>query len=536
MSSISEFLSGKVLVVTGGTGFVAKGVVEKLLRHAPDIKRIYLLIRPRSRSDGSAVSAEDRLEREVFQSTAFASLRTLWGADYSARAHQKISAVAFDLTQDGLDIDAACYAQLIQEVDIVISIAATVTFDEPIDLALRVNTLGPQRIVEFAKACRDAIFVHVSTAYVNGQMTGRIPEAPLPSDRSMAQIIGNGQASDYNLEAEIESIQQFGREVVAASRSAELDRTFRQRLEREDRGKRVTAHRVAHQLEALRARWVQKRLVEEGMRRGRQLGWHDSYTLTKAMGEQVIVKSRGSLPTAIIRPSIIESSLQDPEPGWLDGLKVADPLINHFSKGRLPDFPARPDIVVDVVPVDVVVNAIIAILPRVREEKEVKVYQVGTGSQNPLRVQEMFDYIYEYFKKYPIRDKDGNPIEVQPWRFHEPEALLRRYRLKYRMPLNVLRWAMDHVPAIPWSPRLRRKVSVQEATLDRVFSLIEIYSPYTRLECIFETGNTRSAFDQLSPEDREIFNCDVTRIRWREYFQDIHVPGLKRHVLKTGGR
>ncbi|MBT3602708.1 MAG: hypothetical protein HN521_06530, partial [Candidatus Latescibacteria bacterium] len=33
-------------------------------------------------------------------------------------------------------------------------------------------------------------------------------------------------------------------------------------------------------------------------------------------------------------------------------------------------------------------------------------------------------------------------------------------------------------------------------------------------------------------EDREIFNCDVSRIDWPTYIQDIHIPGLKRHVLK----
>ena len=166
-----------------------------LLWQTPDIGRIYLLIRPRRRSGGTVVSAAERLEREVLQSTAFGRLRKLWGVEYPARIRRKITAVDFDLTEDRLGIAPALYARLAQEVDIVISMAATVTFDEPIDLALKVNTLGPGRIVEFARACQDAILVHVSTAYVNGQMTGRIPEAVLLPDRSMAQIIGISMAS-----------------------------------------------------------------------------------------------------------------------------------------------------------------------------------------------------------------------------------------------------------------------------------------------------------------------------------------------------
>ena len=71
-----------------------------------------------------------------------------------------------------------------------------------------------------------------------------------------------------------------------------------------------------------------------------------------------------------------------------------------------------------------------------------------------------------------------------------------------------------------------------EATLGRMFSLIEAYGPYTHLDCVFETDNIRRVYRELSPEDQRTFNCDVSRIQWREYIQDIHIPGLKRHVLK----
>ena len=76
----------------------------------------------------------------------------------------------------------------------------------------------------------------------------------------------------------------------------------------------------------------------------------------------------------IVRPSIIESSLSDPEPGWLEGLKVADPLIVHYGKGRLADFPARPEAVLDVIPVDIIINVIIGVLPSIRENADLKVY------------------------------------------------------------------------------------------------------------------------------------------------------------------
>ena len=53
--------------------------------------------------------------------------------------------------------------------------------------------------------------------------------------------------------------------------------------------------------------------------RASDYGWQDTYVLTKAMGEMVIDSMRDDLPTVIVRPSIVESSFQDPFPGWIEG-------------------------------------------------------------------------------------------------------------------------------------------------------------------------------------------------------------------------
>ena len=51
----------------------------------------------------------------------------------------------------------------------------------------------------------------------------------------------------------------------------------------------------------------------------------DSYSLTKAMGEQMIAKMRGDLPTVIVRPSIIESSLFRSRAGMAGGAESGRP-------------------------------------------------------------------------------------------------------------------------------------------------------------------------------------------------------------------
>ncbi|HWN80921.1 MAG TPA: fatty acyl-CoA reductase, partial [Candidatus Udaeobacter sp.] len=393
MSSVRRFLRDRTLLVTGATGFVAKGLVEKLLRSA-EVRRIYLLIRPTRHA-----TVEERLEREVLASPAFNRLREIHGARFAAVMRDKVVAVSGDLTLDHLGIDAERYAELTSEVDIVINSAATVVFDEQLDLALELNTFGPQRMLEFAKDCKQAIFLHVSTAYVNGQRTGVVPEIILPPDRSIAELLaasGNGvpgaapPRGDYDVRREIASCVAFCRKVEADSWLPAQQLEFKKLVEREHAGREMSEARLRHHLENQRLRWVKRRLVDEGIRRGHELGWHDCYTFTKAMGEQLIGLERGDLPVVLLRPSIIESSLAEPEAGFLDGLKVADPLIMHYSKGRLPDFPADPRIVLDIIPVDLVTNAIIAALPAARRG-EIQVYHVATGTENPLKLGEMFD-------------------------------------------------------------------------------------------------------------------------------------------------
>jgi len=59
-SQIAEFYRDRSVFVTGGTGFLGKVLVEKLLRSCPDIKSIYLLIRPKKEN----ANVYDRLDQE----------------------------------------------------------------------------------------------------------------------------------------------------------------------------------------------------------------------------------------------------------------------------------------------------------------------------------------------------------------------------------------------------------------------------------------------------------------------------------------
>jgi nucleoside-diphosphate-sugar epimerase len=449
--SIRQHLRGKTILLTGGTGFLGKVVLERLLRAAPDVERIYLLIRE-SREPAAARLAE------VLRAGVFEPLANTYGDRWPRFVRGTLVPVAGDVSQPRLGLGDDDFTALAAQVDIVINSAASVAFDPPLNDALLHNTRSTQYVAEFARACRSAVLLHISTAYVAGRQSGRIAEAALTD--------------------------------VAAAEVAAIDDLTRGILEERDRGQADGQETRA-------------RLSQAGMARARSRGWHDTYTYTKALGEMVLAAHRGTVPTAIYRPTIVESSLRDPMPGWIENLNVCDPMIVEYGRGRLPDFPLRRETVLDVVPVDLVANALVALLPYLPDMKSIGYYTIGTGAVNPLTGACLYDVGREYFCRQPMIDRRGLPIQVPHWTQPTPE----RFREMFAD-----------------APR--------SMTMKRLMYLADLYASYASGDFIFDAVNIDPVLEALDDRERALLDFDVRRIDWRSYIQDVHIPGLRRHVLK----
>ena len=182
MDRIQGFYAGKTALIVGATGFLGKPLVEKLLRGAPDIRRIYVLIREKN----------GRARTNLFRPRAVSNRRCCrWasstgcaknGAPTLTRAYgDKVKTVAGDIGLPKLGMPDEAYDALAAEVQIVVNSAAVVVFDSPLDEALEMNAEAPRRIVQFAQECGGAVLAHISTAYVNAGNPNAAPEAALPT-------------------------------------------------------------------------------------------------------------------------------------------------------------------------------------------------------------------------------------------------------------------------------------------------------------------------------------------------------------------
>ena len=511
---MDEAYRGKAVLLTGGTGFLGTALVEKMLRSLPSLGRLYLLVRP-SREKG----AKERFEKDVLGSDAFSRLREELGSSFEEQVAEKVRVLEGDVHADSLGLGAEDLVELSREVDAVIHSAASVIFDAPLDAAVDSNVRGTLNLLALARGWdKKPLFMHVSTSYVAGTKRGLLgEEAP-------DAFSPNGTRLDPKDEGAL--LDGIVRKVEKASRERDLVRRFTTEARRE-LGMVGEEAEVVARVEQLRRAWARGRLVERGNERARELGWQDVYTFTKSLAERRVLEERGEVPLIILRPAIIESSVAEPHPGWIQGSRMADPIIMAFAKGILREFPGDPETIVDLVPVDHVVNAVIAAAAKGLTDRptEPEVYQVASGERNPLRYRDFYEHVRGYFLENPLRDSGGRPVPVPEWSF--PGR--RRVEGKLRAELTGLKVA-DRLTS--WMPEghlktdLRGRVARAEKRARMSFYYSRIYGTYADIDSTFSSARTLELYRDLPEEDQSEFPFDIAGVAWRAWLQETHLPAI----------
>lgn len=505
---ITQFLRGKNVLITGATGFLAKVLVEKVLREQPDVGHIYLIIQEKA-----DVSANQRLERQVIGSQVFDLLRETHVAEYGKFMLSKLTAVEGNISQEGLGLSTTVAEELMAKVDIMIHSAASTTFDERYDVALNVNTFGALRAAQFAEGCKNLqVLLHVSTAFVNGRRIGRTAEQPFSLGDSIAKELQGGE-NVPKLDVE-EELALMNKELRAAEAEAE----------------------AAAMSPEKRQAYIQRRMVAVGLERAHLFGWQDTYVFTKAMGEMLISRYRHTLPIAVVRPSIVESSLSEPLLGWMEGIRMADPIFLAYGKGQVEGFPADRNGALDMVPVDMVVNAMLAMLVKHAKTNGLTIYHVATSVVNPLTNGKLAEAISEHFSLSPMFGKDGRPIRVEPLKVYGALYSFQAHMwFKYQLPLQAEKLLTSLQKSTVSSSLSRKRNNIMLKTFEQLSYLAKLYQPYTFYACRFDATNTLKLFAELSPKEQELFNFDLSKIDWRDYVVRVHIPGLRKFVLKGRG-
>jgi HAD superfamily hydrolase (TIGR01490 family) len=490
---LAERLSGKRILLTGVTGFVGEALLHRLLSQAPDTSAT-LLVRPK----GSA-SAADRV-RSLLRKPIFAAVVEQAGG-VDALMQGRVQALEGDL---------ADVPQLPPDIDAVVHCAGDVSFDPPVDEAFATNVVGVRNLLaRVAEIVTEVHYVHVSTAYVAGRRRGVVEEGRVEHD--------------VDLEAELSWGLAQRRIIEHRSRSAENLAKLRSAAER-DHGRAGPITSAAEAEEARRT-WVHDQLVRAGTERARSLGWTDCYTFTKALGERVVESYAAAAPVSIVRPSIIESALETPHPGWIEGFKMAEPIILAYGRGELPEFPAAPEMVVDIVPVDHVVAAIVAVLAESPQAGRPCWYHVSSGMRNPLTFRHLYLIVRDHFDHHPFDMGDRGATRLPEWRFPGAQQVERLLVTSERAH-KVADYLVTHAPRHDRTRDLARKLDLQRRRLEFLRRYLDLYWEYAQAELSFSDRQTMALFARLHPDDRRDFAFDTSVIDWDHYIGEVHVPAV----------
>jgi long-chain acyl-CoA synthetase len=493
------------ILLTGANGFLGKIILGLLLDRYPDCKHVHLLIRPRRDR-----SAEQRFETDILQSPAMKPLVDGRGADW---IRQKVTVCPGDAAE--IDATGAQASEWRGRVRLILNCAGLVEFFPPVDESLRANVDSVERLIGLAQAI-DARLLHVSTCYVAGRADGLIEETE-PIEGFYPRRAG---PEDDSFDAAVEL--QSCRERIAEITSRENGTP--------------------------RSRSTAAALIELGRQRAERWGWVNTYTYGKSLGEQLLVReaARSGLEYAIVRPAIVESALEFPFPGWIEGGRTAAPLV-LMALGGLKDWPVRPDIALEVVPVDQVAAATLAVAALLLERKpesrgvaseSPRVYQLATADQNPFELEDLVTLLDEEAERQSSNGGARAPLWLDPLRRLRflPADQARDRRQRFRKRLEAARGAAEKLAssrlpgsqaAARWSAALRTlglQASFREQTLDQYLPFI-LENRY-----IFETHNIRQAVARLNPADREKLPWTPEKIDWRSYWVENQIGGIRKWV------
>lgn len=511
--SVHESLVGKHILLVGATGFIGKVWLANLLTDLPGIGKITLLIR-RSRT----TTAQRRFEKFVEESPAFDALHERHGHNLAAFLRQRVEVVEGDVSKAGLGLDTAARQRLARSLDVVINSSGLTEFNPDLRDALNSNVDAPLRLLEFLRECDHAGLIHLSTCYVIGARDGRVTEE-LQEDYTPAREPG------FDAEKELRSLQEMIRRVEARSESAELTAALRrQALGRRGSLEGAGPADLENVLRRNRTRWVRNRLALAGRRRARHLGWPNTYTFTKSLAESLLARRGADLPIAIVRPSIVETSTDQPFRGWNEGVNTSAPL-SYLLGTNFRQLPTNARKCLDVIPVDLVCRGITLIAAAVINRRHARLYQLATSGINPVDMGRSIELTGLAHRKH-YRAQQGLEHWLRTKLETIPVSKTRYERLSVPMQKAVVSGINRFAVALHLK---KAPLARQERDLDRVGKLIELYEPFIlHNEHVFESLNVQLLSAALPAEEQAAFGYDPEAIDWWDYWINIHIPALRK--------
>lgn len=380
----------------------------------------------------------------------------------------KIKPVSGDISEENLGLSDDDFKMLCDNVNIVVHCAATLDFETDLKTAVTINLLGTKRIVELSKQIKNLqCLLHVSSAYVNSN-----------KNYAMEKI--------YDAPANYNDIIDYAQTMDTEKLNSSAEKIMGDHI--------------------------------------------NTYTFTKALAEHVVNDARNIIRTCIVRPSMIVAAWKEPVEGWTVSKNGPQGFIMGASKGVVRRLPVNKSLIYDYIPVDVVINTMIAstwFIAQLPDSKptvdgQTPIFHCTTSTCNPFRWNDISSILSTTLHNYPIRGAVWYPnIKFLPNLF--------MYWISSAIFHFIPAYLLDFVTKIsggrPILVRLHKNVNRSLSKL----------APFIFNEWKFDNVRTLCLQEELSKDDQSVFYIDPTSLNWTPYFINLTL-GVRKYLHKESDK
>jgi long-chain acyl-CoA synthetase len=513
--SVRHTLAGKHILLIGATGFIGKVWLANLLTDLPEIGRIYLLVR-----HNRASTSVERYQRALEESPVFEKLAQRHGDGFAAFLRERIEVVDGDVSKPGLGLAPNLRQRLARSLDVIVNSSGLTDFNPDIRDALATNVRATAYTLDFLRECEHAGLLHLSTCYVVGQRDGRVMEE-LPHNYTPRGLAG------YDAAQEWQRLETLVRDTEARAESPEVTEELRVAAQKKEHAARdLHGAALENQIRKNRVRWLRQTLTDAGADRALELGWPNTYTYTKSLSESLIrnfLDANPAAAVAVVRPAIVESSLEKPFLGWNEGINTSASL-SYLLGTFFRQLPTNEAKCLDIIPVDLVTRGMTLISAALIERRHAEVYHLATSVANACNMGRSIELTGLGHRKF----------------YRAQDDLENRLRLKFdAIPVSKARYEKLSAPAQkaivetinrtaePFSskPPLARA----QRELEKVIKLISLFEPFIlHNDHIFEAANIERLSAALAENEQADFGYDARALDWWDYWINVHIPALRK--------
>lgn len=524
---IHAAFSGRRILLTGATGFLGKVWLGLMMAKVPGWRQVDVLVRGSSDRE-----VTQRWEKLVAHHPLFDTLRSTLGNAAFEAALDRVHPVRGDVSRPGFDLSPMARKAFLEDTDLLLHSAGQVDFFPPVQDALLSNTRAAIHAAELVESSSRARLLHVSTCYVAGRSTGRQQEVSVTRTHP--------PLGDTPVDSALEEVDErldllrtvfdspFGEEEMLARESR---RHARRGIPLPDRDSSAW--------QTMRARGWRDLCIAEGERLARAHGHPNPYTWSKALAERALEERLEPAQRCIFRPAIVESARHFPLAGWNEGFNTSGPLIELIGTA-FRHLPAHSDHPFDVVPVDDVCLGMTTSAAALLQGNAPEIVQCATSDRNLFTIGRACELTSLGHRKHRANGpkpwlRHLETMPVSPKSAVTPGAIAKRLRSAAEQLQNAATHlqgpsAGDHAP---WTSRLLTEGSERlmkgGRALHRLNRLLSMYAPF-----LHETPQTfeAEALRRLAPHP-EAFTFDPESISWRNYWMDVHMPGVQRWCQRS---